>query len=106
MATGQVDAAAGDSQYTEYDTHRLAVLQRVCRSYRPRHHDSNAQRRPGYGQANPEHPASISYNQNISAQTTRWAIVDWMKPESRTSIWAVRYPLCLPGIVTDAWLSP
>ncbi|KZV61607.1 hypothetical protein PENSPDRAFT_643229 [Peniophora sp. CONT] len=43
---------------------------------------------PGFGQAKPDHPASISYNKNISAQTTRWAIVDWMKPENRTSIWA------------------
>ncbi|VDC05755.1 unnamed protein product [Peniophora sp. CBMAI 1063] len=43
---------------------------------------------PGYGQANPDNPASVSYNHNIRAQTTRWAIVDWMKPENRTSIWA------------------
>ena len=45
--------------------------------------------RPGFGQAKPDHPASISYNENISAQTTRWAIVEWMKPENLRSIWAV-----------------
>ncbi|KAJ3789983.1 hypothetical protein GGU10DRAFT_304042 [Lentinula aff. detonsa] len=42
---------------------------------------------PGYGQANPKSTASIHYNQNISLQTTRWAIVDWLREENRKSIW-------------------
>ncbi|KAJ3814448.1 hypothetical protein F5876DRAFT_32959 [Lentinula aff. lateritia] len=42
---------------------------------------------PGLGQANPKSPASIHYNRNISLQTTRWAIVDWLKEEHRNGIW-------------------
>ncbi|KAF8807941.1 hypothetical protein BYT27DRAFT_7242326 [Phlegmacium glaucopus] len=42
---------------------------------------------PGYGQANLKAPASIAYNRNISLQTTRWAIVDWLRDEHRHGIW-------------------
>ncbi|KAH7881130.1 uncharacterized protein C8R40DRAFT_17876 [Lentinula edodes] len=42
---------------------------------------------PGLGRANPKSNASIHYNRNISLQTTRWAIVDWLKEEHRNGIW-------------------
>ncbi|KAJ4485664.1 hypothetical protein J3R30DRAFT_3282130 [Lentinula aciculospora] len=42
---------------------------------------------PGYGRANPKSAASINYNRNISLQTTRWAIVDWLREEHRNGIW-------------------
>ncbi|KAF8910063.1 hypothetical protein CPB84DRAFT_1937048 [Gymnopilus junonius] len=43
---------------------------------------------PAYGQAyNLEDPASIAYNRNISMQTTRWAIVDWLDDKHRNGIW-------------------
>jgi hypothetical protein len=45
--------------------------------------------RPGYGKANLKAPASIAYNRNISLQTTRWAIVDWLRDEHRNGIWRV-----------------
>ena len=45
--------------------------------------------RPGYGKANLKAPASIAYNRNISLQTTRWAIVDWLRDEHRDGIWQV-----------------
>ena len=34
-------------------------------------------------------PASIAYNRNISLQTTKWAIVDWLRDEHRHGIWRV-----------------
>lgn len=45
--------------------------------------------RPGYGNAVKSNVQSIAYNKNIAAQTTRWAIVDWLWDENRNSIWAV-----------------
>ena len=33
--------------------------------------------------------ASIAYNKNICLQTTRWAIVDWLKDEHKDSVWGV-----------------
>lgn len=45
--------------------------------------------RPGYGKANPKDQRSISYNKNITLQTTRWAIVEWLKDEHKDGIWAV-----------------
>ena len=35
-------------------------------------------------------PVSIAYNREISFQTVRWAIVDWLKDENRDGIWGVR----------------
>ncbi|KAH9948225.1 hypothetical protein B0H21DRAFT_258517 [Amylocystis lapponica] len=43
---------------------------------------------PGFGQADPKSAKSIAYNRNISVETTRWAIVDWLKDEHRDGIWA------------------
>ncbi|THH19009.1 hypothetical protein EW146_g2092 [Bondarzewia mesenterica] len=43
---------------------------------------------PGYGQANPNHPASIAYNMSTRMNTVRWAIVDWMNDKHRNGIWA------------------
>ncbi|KDR85653.1 hypothetical protein GALMADRAFT_218749 [Galerina marginata CBS 339.88] len=42
---------------------------------------------PGHGQANLKAPVSIDYNRNISLQTTRWAIVDWLDDKHRHGIW-------------------
>ena len=91
MAARGIITSAGYSQYPEYDSHRLTLLQRVCHRLvlvLVRSH-THVPIRPGFGLARPDHPASINYNHNISAQTTRWAIVEWMKPENRTNIWAV-----------------
>ncbi|KAL4253632.1 hypothetical protein ABKN59_003427 [Abortiporus biennis] len=43
---------------------------------------------PGRGQANPSSQASKTYNNEIAAQTTRWAIVEWLKDEHKNGIWA------------------
>jgi len=43
---------------------------------------------PGMGQAVAKHSASDSYNKNIMLQTTKWAIVDWLGPERKNSMWA------------------
>ncbi|RDX42971.1 hypothetical protein OH76DRAFT_1410606 [Lentinus brumalis] len=42
---------------------------------------------PGYGKANPNNRASQEYNKNIRAQTTRWAIVEWLKDEHKDGVW-------------------
>jgi hypothetical protein len=49
--------------------------------------------RPGYGQADPKSLLSIAYNKNIAVQTVRWAMVEWLKDENKTSIWAVSFRL-------------
>jgi hypothetical protein len=46
--------------------------------------------RPGHGKANPKQRASIDYNRNISMQTVRWAMVDWLKDEHKGGLWEVR----------------
>ncbi|KAK7038770.1 hypothetical protein VNI00_010655 [Paramarasmius palmivorus] len=43
---------------------------------------------PGFGQVNLNNPQSIAYNKNIQTQTTRWAIVDWLRDEHRNGMWA------------------
>ncbi|KAG7094415.1 hypothetical protein E1B28_008014 [Marasmius oreades] len=43
---------------------------------------------PGYGSVDLKKPASISYNRNVEAQTSRWAIVDWLKDEHKDGLWA------------------
>ena len=45
--------------------------------------------RPGYGQAVKEDRRSISYNKEVTLQTTKWAIVDWLKNEHQHGMWAV-----------------
>ncbi|KAI0673805.1 hypothetical protein C8Q78DRAFT_1019118 [Trametes maxima] len=42
---------------------------------------------PGYGQAKPTNPESIAYNKNITLQTTRWAIVDWLENKHKDGLW-------------------
>ncbi|KAI0354631.1 hypothetical protein OH77DRAFT_1425701 [Trametes cingulata] len=42
---------------------------------------------PGFGRANPKNRASIRYNKNITMQTTRWAIVEWLKDEHKEGLW-------------------
>lgn len=42
---------------------------------------------PGHGKANLNSSVSIEYNRNISLQTVRWAIVEWLKEEHRNGIW-------------------
>lgn len=32
---------------------------------------------------------SIEYNKNITVNTVRWAMVEWLKDEHKDSIWAV-----------------
>lgn len=43
---------------------------------------------PGYGKAKPSSQASINYNRNISMQTVRWGMVEWLKDEHKDGIWA------------------
>jgi hypothetical protein len=52
--------------------------------------------RPGYGKANLTAPASIAYNKDVSMNTVRWAIVDWLNDAHQTSIWSVCACRCLP----------
>ncbi|KAJ7492154.1 hypothetical protein FB451DRAFT_1217166 [Mycena latifolia] len=42
---------------------------------------------PGHGQANPKAMVSINYNREISLQTCRWAMVEWLKDASKDGIW-------------------
>ncbi|KAF8963849.1 hypothetical protein BDZ97DRAFT_1904683 [Flammula alnicola] len=42
---------------------------------------------PGHGQANVKAPVSVAYNRNISLQTVKWAIVDWLQDKHRNGIW-------------------
>jgi len=46
--------------------------------------------RPGHGHANVNAPVSIAYNRNISMQTVKWAIVDWLQHKHRHGIWRVQ----------------
>jgi len=43
---------------------------------------------PGCGKATTNHRGSIEYNKNISMQTVRWAMVEWLKDAHKNSIWA------------------
>ncbi|KAF7792547.1 hypothetical protein EIP86_003588 [Pleurotus ostreatoroseus] len=45
--------------------------------------------RPGFGKAVASHPGSVEYNRTASANTVRWAIVEWLKNEHRNGIWSV-----------------
>ncbi|KAJ7729238.1 hypothetical protein DFH07DRAFT_850323 [Mycena maculata] len=42
---------------------------------------------PGHGKANPNAPVSVAYNKEISLQTCRWAIVDWLNAKHQDGIW-------------------
>ncbi|KAH8094716.1 hypothetical protein BXZ70DRAFT_896654 [Cristinia sonorae] len=42
---------------------------------------------PGFGKATENYAPSREYNKNISLQTTRWAIVEWLKDEHKDGIW-------------------
>ncbi|KAJ7110312.1 hypothetical protein C8R43DRAFT_1042195 [Mycena crocata] len=42
---------------------------------------------PGHGKANPKSQVSINYNREISQQTCRWAITEWLKDEHKKGIW-------------------
>ncbi|KAJ7654720.1 hypothetical protein B0H17DRAFT_1099703 [Mycena rosella] len=42
---------------------------------------------PGHGQANPNAQVSINYNREISLQTCRWAMVDWLKDAHKGGLW-------------------
>ncbi|KAK7063790.1 ubiquitin-conjugating enzyme/RWD-like protein [Favolaschia claudopus] len=42
---------------------------------------------PGHGRANVKSKVSINYNREISQQTCRWAIVEWLEDSYRRNIW-------------------
>ncbi|KAJ6601347.1 hypothetical protein DFH09DRAFT_1127533 [Mycena vulgaris] len=42
---------------------------------------------PGHGQANPKAKVSIDYNRQISLQTCRWAMVEWLDDAHKNGIW-------------------
>ncbi|KAF7347410.1 UBIQUITIN-CONJUGAT-2 domain-containing protein [Mycena venus] len=42
---------------------------------------------PGHGKANPKAKVSINYNREISQQTCRWAITEWLKDSYKSGIW-------------------
>ena len=50
--------------------------------------------RPGCGKANLKAPASITYNRTVSANTVRWAILDWMQDKHLNGTWGVRSFSC------------
>lgn len=50
----------------------------------------NLTSRPGHGQANPNNVASIAYNKDVSANTVKWAIMDWLRDVHREGIWRVK----------------
>lgn len=58
--------------------------------------------RPGHGKANVSAAVSISYNRNVSLQTVRWAMVEWLKDEHRDGIWGVRAFSCVSFRHADA----
>jgi hypothetical protein len=43
-------------------------------------------------------PASISYNKNVSLQTVRWAMVEWLNDVHLTGLWGVRIVSNIDGI--------
>ncbi|KAJ7805167.1 hypothetical protein B0H14DRAFT_2881240 [Mycena olivaceomarginata] len=42
---------------------------------------------PGHGKANPKARVSIEYNREISQQTCRWAMTEWLKDSYKNGIW-------------------
>ncbi|KAJ6486122.1 hypothetical protein C8R47DRAFT_529564 [Mycena vitilis] len=48
---------------------------------------------PGHGKANPNSQVSINYNKEISQQTCRWAMIDWLRDEHKTGIWKVCFEI-------------
>ncbi|KAF9469734.1 hypothetical protein BDZ94DRAFT_1328678 [Collybia nuda] len=42
---------------------------------------------PGYGKVNASAQVSIAYNRDVSLNTVRWAIVDWLRDEYKNGIW-------------------
>ena len=51
--------------------------------------------RPGSGHANPKRRESIAYNQNICAQTVRWAMIEWLDDVHLNGPWGVRVDLSI-----------
>ena len=90
METGQVHDSTSVDQHPKHDPRRGALLQRVrnvlvC----PRQNAADTRPRPGYGQVNLKNASSIAYNNNIQVQTTRWAILDWLKDSHKEGMWTV-----------------
>ncbi|KAJ7269247.1 hypothetical protein B0H12DRAFT_1200493 [Mycena haematopus] len=46
---------------------------------------------PGRGKANPTSQVSISYNRELSQQTCRWAIIDWLYDSHKNGIWKASF---------------
>lgn len=85
----QIDTVASLCLNPEYDSDRLAVFQWVSYSVSESMlKNLLVTSRPGFGPANPSNQSSIWYNKNITKQTTRWAIVEWLKDEHKNGIWA------------------
>jgi hypothetical protein len=74
-------------EYSKYDLDRCAVLQRVRVILLHGNSLVNVVSRPGHGQANLKSTVSINYNREISQQTCRWAIVEWLKDKNEPGIW-------------------
>ena len=83
-------SAPGSREHTKHDTGRGAILQRVRARLSFSVISHYCRTRPGHGKANTAAAVSQSYNRNISLQTARWAIVDWLKDKHRDGIWGVR----------------
>lgn len=103
----KVHPPSSPRKHTKHDTHRCPILQRVCvfgpsnlGDFFPLKWPSFFHR-PGHGQANVNAPVSISYNRNISMQTLKWAIVDWLQHKHRHGIWSVRP---FPSVCSFIWL--
>lgn len=89
----QIHTSSSSCQYTEYDSHRCAILQRVryvtlTRPFTVSDFCSHCIR-PGHGKVNLNAQVSIAYNRDVSLNTVRWAIVDWLRDEHKDGIWKV-----------------
>jgi len=42
---------------------------------------------PGFGTPNIKDPNSIDYNKNVSLQTVRWAMIDWLTKDHLDGFW-------------------
>jgi hypothetical protein len=49
----------------------------------------NREFRPGMGKVNLESPESREYNRDVTTNTIRWAILDWLRHEHLNGIWKV-----------------
>ncbi|KAJ7665225.1 hypothetical protein DFH06DRAFT_1268392 [Mycena polygramma] len=53
---------------------------------------------PYYNERTPKSQVSINYNKEISQQTCRWAMIDWLRDEHKSGIWKAKWAAKNPSI--------